>query len=195
MKTLLTCMLSLITAAAASAQNLPDAPIQAPPDPAWTHLQTLAVGSPIVVSSTNGPPVHCQFTNVTDAYLFCAPPGNPAGVGFRFDRASVLSVEPEVWVPAQVHQRSAQRSSHPVWIASIIAGGIIVGFCATRTTDAGHAAQDGLIGAAAVAVIGAPLAFLPHPDLDLPPYPRYPPGTPFAMVVRTHPHLHFPARR
>jgi uncharacterized membrane protein YeaQ/YmgE (transglycosylase-associated protein family) len=63
---------------------------------------------------------------------------------------------------------------HPAWISSMIAGGIIVGLCATRSTDAGTATRAGLIGAGVVGLIGAPLAFLPHSQFA-PPGPAYPP--------------------
>ena len=46
----------------------------------------------------------------------------------------------------------------------MIAGGIIVGLIASQNTDAGTAAEDGIIGAGVVGLIGAPLAFLPHPQ-------------------------------
>ena len=171
-------------------QALPNAPSPAPPDPAWDHVLSLARGQPIVVSNDYGPPVHCLFASATDTFLFCDPQGNPAGVGYRFDRASVISVEFDL--PAQNSARldRPQRNYHPVYLASILAGGLIVGMCATRTMDDGNSAKAGAIGALVVGIIGAPLAFLPQPQdsgfayrprsLISLPTPRFAP----------HPHLH-----
>jgi hypothetical protein len=145
-------------------QALPDAPSPAPlSDPAWDRLKNLTNGEPIVVRNDNGPPVHCLFAGATDANLFCNPPGNPLGVGFRFDRASVISVDFDL--PARNVARFDRPlpNHHPAYLASIIAGGLIVGIVATQTADSATAADEGLIGALVVAAIGAPLAFLPHP--------------------------------
>jgi hypothetical protein len=128
------------TAPAPQPQALPDAPSPAPlPDPTWDRLKNLTNGEPIVVRNDNGPPVHCLFAGATDAYLFCSPPGNPPGVGYRFDRASVISVDFDL--PAQNVARfdRPHPNYHPAWIASILAGGLVVG------------------------IVGAPLAFLPQP--------------------------------
>ncbi len=144
-------------------QTLPDAPVPAP-EPAWDRLKNLTNGEPILVRNDNGPPVHCLFAGVTNAYLVCDLPGNPPGVGFRFDRSSVVSVDRDL--PAQYTARfdRPQRDYHPAWIASILAGGLVVGICATRTMDDGDSARTGAIGALVVAVIGAPLAFLPQSE-------------------------------
>jgi hypothetical protein len=156
------------------AQALPDNPAPVPlSDPAWSRLQSLVYGQPIVVDNTNGPPVHCFFAGVTEAHLFCNPPGNPAGVGFRFNLADVLGVDLDLPHPAPAQATSPERNYHPAWISSMIAGGIIVGLVASQHTDAGRAAQDGAIGAGIVGLIGAPLAFLPHPQI-VPPGPAYP---------------------
>ena len=94
MKQLAILLLAFAFVSSASGQALPDNPAPAPlRDPAWDRLQSLVNGQPIVVDNTNGPPVHCLFAGVTEAYLFCNPPGNPAGVGFRFDHADVLGVD------------------------------------------------------------------------------------------------------
>ena len=187
---LLIAILLIGPADALRAQALPDSPSPAPaPDAAWDHLQSLPVGEPIIVSNDNGPAVHCLFARATNTYLDCNPPGNPAGVGYRFDRASVASVNLDL--PAQ--QKTAQldrpeRNYHPAWLASMIAGGIIVGLCATHTTDAGNSAKAGLAGAAIVAAIGAPLAFLPQPfgaGFDY--RPR---GMAHARLLRTGPRPH-----
>ncbi len=157
----------LSPAIAGLAQSLPNAPAPAPPpDPAWDRVRNLAPGVPIVVRSDNAPPAHCLFAGATDAYLFCNPQGNPPGVGYRFDRASVQSVDLDA--PAQNGARFEQpeRNYHPAWLASMIGGGLIVGIIATQTTDAGDAARAGAIGALVVGAIGAPLAFLPRPQED-----------------------------
>lgn len=157
----------MLLAHGAHAQILPEAPA-APPDPAWNQLRTLAIGQPIVITTTDNRSVHCLFGSVTDTYLFCNPPGNPEGVGFRFDRVDVLSVDFDRSGFDKTQARKAERNYHPAWISSMIAGGLIVGIIASQNTDAGQAAQDGLIGAAVVGAIGAPLAFLPHHDYPPP---------------------------
>jgi len=149
---------------AARAQALPDNPAPAPLYSAWDRLKNLAIGAPIVVGNENGPPVHCLFAGVTDAYLYCNPPGNPAGVGFRFDRASVTSVDFDLSAQNSAQFNRPQRNYHPAWIASILAGGLIVGLCSTPTMNDSDSARTGAIGALVVAAIGAPLAFLPHPQ-------------------------------
>lgn len=154
----------LLLPAAARAQALPENPAPAQPDPAWDRLRNLAIGAPLVVGNDNGPPVHCLFAAVTDTYLYCNPPGNPAGVGFRFDRASIVSVNFDLPTQNSAQFNRPRPNYHPAWIASILAGGLIVGICATRTMSDGDSARAGAISALVVAAIGAPLAFLPHPD-------------------------------
>lgn len=189
-------LLTLMFVAAASAQNLPDNPAQASaPDPAWGRLQNLAYGTPIVVTSTMGPPVHCFFTNATAEYLDCHPPAQPGGVGYRFHRDDVLSVDPEQWVPKNGQERSAGRSPHPAWISSMIAGGFIVGFIATSTTDAGHAAAAGAIGALVTGAIGAPLAFMPHSNYPASPPPPYGVGVFLPLGARSRGLFHRHALR
>jgi hypothetical protein len=177
-----------------SAQILPDAPA-APPDPAWNRLYSLAVGQSIVITTTDNRLIHCLFGSVTDAWLFCNPPGNPAGVGFRFDRSDIASEDNDRTSAAPTQARKTERTYHPAWISSMIAGGLIVGIIAAQNTDAGHAARDGLIGAVVVGAIGAPFAFLPGP-FSSPPYG----GPIYGMSVRlrasgvTHPHRVFHLR-
>jgi uncharacterized membrane protein YeaQ/YmgE (transglycosylase-associated protein family) len=169
------------------AQTLPDNPAPLPlGDPEWNRLQSLTIGQPIVVGNTSGPPVHCLFAGVTAAYLFCNPPGNPQGVGFRFDHADVLSVDFDSPHPMQAQISQRQTNYHPAWISSMIAGGMVVGLVASQNTNAGKAAQDGFIGAAVVGLIGAPFAFLPHPDLAFPTpaYPQYRIGLRLPMHTR-----------
>jgi hypothetical protein len=175
----------------ACAQILPEAPA-APPDSSWNRLRTLASGRPIVITTTENRLIHCLFSNVTDTYLFCNPPGNPADVGFRFDRIDVLSVDYDRPGAASTLAQKPERNYHPGWISSMIAGGLVVGIIASQNTDAGKAAQDGLIGAAAVGLIGAPLALLPHP-YDPPPCAgpvcgRYPLGVHLSRPI--HPRSH-----
>ncbi len=153
----------ILVRSAAPAQSLPDNPTPVlPPDPMWERLENLVPGTPIAIRNDNGPPVHCLFASATDEYLFCDPPGNPPSVGFRLDRAAIAGVDLD-WRTQNVAQfERPQRNYHPAWIASMLAGGLIVGICATRTMDDGSAARAGAIGALVVGVIGAPLAFLPH---------------------------------
>lgn len=152
------------TAPAPQPQALPDAPSPAPlPDPAWDRLKNLTNGEPIVVRNDNGPPVHCLFAGATDAYLFCNPPGNPLGVGFRFDRASVISVDFDLPASNVARFNRPHPNYHPAWIASILAGGLVVGICATQNMNDGDSARVGAIAALIVGIIGAPLAFLPQP--------------------------------
>jgi hypothetical protein len=127
-------------------------------------VQSLAQGQPIVVRNDNEAPVHCLFAGATDAYLFCDPLGNPPGVGFRFDRANIISVDLDRPTQTGPRFQSSDRNYHPAWIASILAGGLIVGLIATRTTDDGSSAKAGATAAGVVAVVGAPLAFLPRPQ-------------------------------
>ena len=172
-------------------QALPDTPAPAPlPDPAWSRLQSLVNGQPIVVSNTNGPAVHCLFAGVTDAYLFCNPLGNPQGAGFRFDHADVLGVDLDLLPQGATRPRHAEHNYHPAWISSMIAGGIIVGLVASQNTDAGRATQDGCIGAAIIGLIGAPLAFFPHPQpaFSGPAYPQYGMGLRLRTPIRTRSH-------
>jgi hypothetical protein len=149
--------------AVARSQALPDAPTPVQPsDPMWNRVKDLVNGAAIVVRNDNGPPVHCLFAGATDAYLFCDPPGNPPNTGFRFDRAVIVSVDLDRPTPYSARFDRPKPNYHPVYLSSIIAGGLIVGICATPTMDAGQAASTGVIGALVVAAIGAPLAFLPR---------------------------------
>jgi len=192
MKRLAILLLAISFAFSAAGQALPDNPAPAPlPDPAWSRLQSLVNGQPIVVDNTNSPPVHCLFAGATDAFLFCNPPGNPAGVGFRFDHADVLGVDLDLLRPTATQASRPERNYHPAWISSMIAGGIIVGLIDSKNTDAGTAAEDGIIGAGIVGLIGAPLAFLPHPQYvpTRPAYPQYGIGLRLKSPIRSRQHL------
>lgn len=172
-------------------QALPDAPSAVPPnahpaqstplpDSAWLRIQQFVNGQPVVVYNTYGPPMHCRFAGATTDYLFCDLPDSMTGTGYRFDRASVVNVtlshEPRNW--------------HPAWLSSMIASGLVVGILATRSTDAGTAAEAGLIGAGVVGLIGAPLAFLPHPQRAFAGsgYPQYGVGIPLNFPIRSRLH-------
>jgi hypothetical protein len=169
MKRLAIAFITLVLLApSAHAQILPDAPA-APPDPEWNRLASLDPGQSIVITTTDDRMVHCLYGSVTDSYLFCNPPGNPAGVGYRFDRVEVLSVDFDRTNTAIAQPRRTERSYHPGWISSMIAGGLIVGIVASQNNDADRAARDGLIGAVVVGAIGAPFVFLPQPYTP-PPY-------------------------
>jgi len=156
------------------AQGLPDDPAPLPPtvqsssasNPApswagsaseqvWARVRRIANGQEVKVTNTYGPPLRCRFEGATDDYLFCDPLGSPSGTGYQFERASVLDVrvmrEPHNW--------------HPGLLSAMIAGGLITGIAATGRTDAGHAAQAGLIGALVTGAIAAPMVFLQSQDM------------------------------
>ncbi|HWE85463.1 MAG TPA: hypothetical protein VG267_10995 [Terracidiphilus sp.] len=179
----LTLFVLVLSPLAAVCQGLPDGPAPAessggtqstsrpsesvPANPQisdrdWKKIQHIAYGEPIVVASTYGPPLQCRFASSTDAALFCDAAGSPDGTGFRFERATLLYVELTMPQPRPDH--------HPAWISSMIAGGILVGLCATATTSDGRAAADGAIGALIVGAIGAPLAYM-NRDNGSPPGP------------------------
>jgi hypothetical protein len=152
--------------AAAAAQALPDDPAPSTPpsaqsasssrqaiplaDGVWIRVQKIANGEEVLVTNTYGPPLRCRFAGATDDYLFCDPPGSPAGAGYRFERDSVLDVK--VVRPP--------RNWHPGLLSAMIGGGLIVGIAASSNTDAGHATEAGLIGALIAGGIAAPLVFL-----------------------------------
>ena len=119
-------------------------------DAVWARVHRIANGREIVITNTYGPPLRCRFAGATDAYLFCDPLRNPASTGYQFERASVLDVrvmrEPLNW--------------HPGLLSAMIGGGLITGITATSHTDAGHAAQIGVIGALVSGAIAAPVVFL-----------------------------------
>jgi len=143
---------------AAGTQSAPQAPAQAPPanpqisDREWRRIQNILHDERVVVASTYGPPLHCRFASATDTALYCDAPGSPDGTGFRFERATVIFVELETPQPRPNH--------HPAWISCMLAGGILVGLAVSENADAGHAAAVGVISAAVVGAIGAPLAFM-----------------------------------
>lgn len=184
----------LFLAPSANTQTLPDAPA-APPDPSWDRLRNVSPGQPVLVTTTDNRTVHCLFGSVTDTYLFCNPPGNPAGVGFRFDRAEIASIDLDRPDAAMSQAPKRGRNYHPAWISSMIAGGLVVGLIASQNTGAGKAAQDGLIGAAVVGLIGAPFVFLPQP-YSTPPYggPIYGIGVRFRTSTSARPHATFHLR-
>jgi hypothetical protein len=126
-----------------------------PPDGQWRKIQKLPPGAVILVTNIYGAPLRCRFAAATDDALFCDAPESPGGSGWQFDRPAVISVEATI----------LRKNHHPGLIAAAITGGLLVGFAATRGTDAAHAAGAGAIGAVAVAGAGAPVAFS-QPDED-----------------------------
>jgi hypothetical protein len=161
----------VLASAAATAQGLPDdpapavtaamqsqpapnppAPTPAPrPDAFWRRAQQIANGEEVMVTSTYGPRLRCRFLGATDDYLFCDPPGSPAGTGYRFERATVLDVKvvpPHNW--------------HRGFLSAIIAGGLVAGISASCNTDPANAAKYGLIGVVATGIMAWPF-LLPPP--------------------------------
>lgn len=158
---------------------LPPAPLPQTPDPQWSRIQQLRIGQDILVYTTEAAPLRCRFTGATDAYLFCNPADSPTSAGYRLDRATVISVD----IAHPVH------NWHPAWLASVIAGGLIVGITATANNNAGDSARDGFIAAVVVGAVGAPLALLNQRDPDT--------GVVFRPLNFAHhspgsgPHFHF----
>ena len=136
------------TAAARDAARGTSPPVLSPPDKEWRKIQKLPVGIAIVVGSTYGAPLSCRLAAATDDALYCDAPESPAGSGWVFDRAAVISVQATI----------ARRNHHPGLLAAMIGGGLIVGVVATRSTNAGNAAKAGAIGALITGAAGAPLA-------------------------------------
>jgi hypothetical protein len=183
--------------AVSRAQSLPDDPAAHPApaqstsnpqqalplsDAVWTRIQQFANGQEILLTNTYGPPLRCRFAGATDAFLFCDPPGSPAGAGYRFERASVLDVK----------LVKAPRNWHPGMLSAMIGGGLVVGIAAAAQTDAGHAAQAGLIGALVTGAIAAPLVFLQPQPLGA----GWGAGIAFRPRGFAHrPHLFLPIRR
>ncbi|HEY2858946.1 MAG TPA: hypothetical protein VGJ21_11060 [Terracidiphilus sp.] len=124
-----------------------------PPDGQWRKIQRLPVGVEILVRPASGSLAGCRFAAATDETLYCNEPGNATDPGLQFCRADVLSVQATI----------LHKNHHPVWIASMIAGGVITGILATSGASAGRAAGIGVVGAAITGVIGGPLA-LSSPD-------------------------------
>jgi hypothetical protein len=148
-------------------------------DALWARVQRFASGQEVLVTNTYGPPLHCRFAGATDAYLFCDPPGSPAGTGYQFERGTVLDVRVV----------RAPHNWHPGLLSAMIGGGLIVGIAATAQTDAGHAAQAGLLGALVTGAIAAPMAFLRPQDM----YSGVGAGVAFQPHGFTHrPHLFLP---
>ena len=131
-------------AASQSAQSAP--PVNpGPPNGAWRKIQRLVHGEPIVVSSTYGPSMACRFAGATEDALFCDAQGAPDGSGYRFERATVISVRAE----------RAKRNYHPFLIGSMIAVGTVVGVRVASNADAGSGAGAGVLAAVMTGGIGA----------------------------------------
>jgi len=139
-------------------QALPDAPSPAVPDPAWDRLKNLAIGTPIVVRDVDEVSVQCLFTGVTDAYLFCNPAGNPPGVGYRFDRNRVLSVDFDRPAQNDMYSYQPQSNWHPGVLAAAVIVGTAIGIAVSRNTNAQGAAAAGLLSAGVVGGIGYEIA-------------------------------------
>jgi hypothetical protein len=149
-------------AAGASAQTGYSQPASAqtpqalnPPDKEWRKIQKLPPGTFLVVGNTYGPALTCRMAAATDNALFCDAPESPNGTGWQFDRAAVVSVQATV----------PRKNYHPVWIASMIAGGTLAGLAATHSMSASRAAGTGAIAAVITGGIGAPMV-LAQPDED-----------------------------
>jgi len=134
---------------------VPSAPVLSPPDKEWRKIQKLPVGIAMVVGSTYGAPLSCRLAAATDDALYCDAPESPAGAGWVFDRAAVISVQATI----------ARRNHHPGLLAAMIGGGLIVGVVATRSTSAGNAAKAAAIGALITGAAGVPMA-MSTPDSD-----------------------------
>ena len=192
MKDLAILLLAFAFVSSASGQALPDNPAPAPlRDAAWDRLQGLVNGQPIVVDNTNGPPVHCLFAGVTAGLPVLQPARESCRRGFSLrSRRRARCGSGSATRRRHIQASRPERNYHPAWISSMIAGGIIVGLVASKNTDAGTAAEDGIIGAGVVGLIGAPLAFLPHPQFmpSGPAYPQYGLGLRFRSPIRSRPH-------
>ena len=142
-------------AARRTSAPVPNPPDLSPPDKEWRKIQKLPVGIEIVVGSTYGAPLSCRLAAATDDALYCDAPESPAGSGWQFDRAAVISVQATI----------SRRNHHPGLLAAMIGGGLIVGAVATRSTSAGNAAKAGAIGALITGAAGVPMA-MSTPDSD-----------------------------
>lgn len=141
-----------------TAQDLPNAPVPMQPDPAWNRVRALPPGQPLIVVVENAPAVHCEFSQATDAYLFCNPAGNPPGVGYRFDRAQVISVDFDLPPYPQAGYTPPRSSWHPGLLATAAALGITFGaVAAERSNNPEAGVVVGLVSAGMVLSIGYPM--------------------------------------
>jgi hypothetical protein len=159
--------------AVARPQALPDAPAAAqsassttataqPPDLFWHRIQELVHGQEIRVYTNYGPPLLCLFAGATDADLFCDPPGNPAGTGYRLDRASVLNVALTRQAPEMNAGRpKPERDRHPVLLTCMAIGGVLTGVAASKSANFQQSAAIGLLGAGVVGGFGVMISTTP----------------------------------
>jgi hypothetical protein len=146
LKSILWISLALVLLPAATRpQALPDNLAPAPFDPRWNHIEQISDGQRITVRTTSGTKVRCRFAGATDACLFCDPPGPQRNqAGYRFDRASVVSV---------MESRPAS-DLHPGLLVAMAIVGAAFGIASTRNNDDRGAAAIGLISAGMVGAIG-----------------------------------------
>ena len=129
-------------------QALPDAPLPVQPDAKWMHVEQISDGQPIVVRTTSGALVYCRFAGATDRCLFCDPAGSLASQpGYRFDRASIVSVR----------EVEPKPNGHPVLLATMAIVGTAVGIATTRNTDNRGAVVAGVLSAGIVGLIAYPI--------------------------------------
>jgi hypothetical protein len=109
----------------------------------WHRVQRLPYGQEIVVASTQGPPLDCEFAGATDAALLCDDPDHIADTGFLFDRSRVLRVD-VVRKPRAIRHRDWHF--HGRFITDAIVG-TIVGVGVSRNGGAKAGVVMGLAGA------------------------------------------------
>jgi uncharacterized membrane protein YeaQ/YmgE (transglycosylase-associated protein family) len=101
-----------------------------------------------MVRTTNGDRVRCRFAGMTDACLFCDPPGPLENQpGYRFNRANIVSV----------NEIRPQSNLHPGLLITMAIAGTVVGLAASRNLDDQGAASAGIITAGIVGAIGYPI--------------------------------------
>jgi hypothetical protein len=135
--------------AAVCPQALPDAPAPAPSNPMWYRIQQISDGQQIDIRTTSGDKVRCRFAGATDLCIFCDPPGSLSNQpGFRFDRASVVSVR----------ESQPEGDLHPGLLAAMAIAGTVVGLAVSRNTSAQGAALAGLLTFGMVGAAGYSMA-------------------------------------
>lgn len=152
---ILTLIAIALLPVATHAQGLPDAPAPAAPDSAWDRVRSLTSGQPVVVVVDYAPPFHCLFARATDAYLFCDPVGNPPGVGYRFDRATVVSVDLDVAPVARAQFSAPEQNWHPGLLLAAAIIGSAMGAGLTRKMNDRGAGFIGLLTAVFVETAGS----------------------------------------
>ena len=139
-------------------QELPNAPVPVEPDPAWDRVRGLPAGQALLVVVDDAPPVHCMFSRATQDYLFCDPPDNPPGVGYRFDRAEVISVDLDLPGLSRTQHAPPRADWHPGLFAAAAGTGIAIGVIASERSGNPQAGLVfGLIAAGMVTSAGYPM--------------------------------------